>query len=200
MNWDDIDIPPFEVDQITSPAFPAGSYIGALGKIIPIFGDDDIPGKDAPIAVHNEIWVLKYLGVNGEVSETRITITDGNVIMSDRGVKIVERYPHPSRMPKLKWRASAFFSKFECIDEIGEPPVKVVNWNKVREKYGTIFHFTVSYSGGKDGKRYRNVRDVEVTSSRITVDDMKKIEQHYELIRADKEENKKVDQDDDFPF
>jgi len=201
-------IPNFEVGDSGGFSFPEGAYYAAMGKLIPQYADEDDLHQN-PIAVNHEIWILKRL--DGDKSEQRIDLRDGNVSMKTKGTKLVERYPNPSLKPNMKWRAAAFFTKFDCISEVpngANPPLKVVDWAKVKQKYGIVFKMILAYSESKNqpGKKYRNIQydSIEMIGSSITSEDMHKIERTYDML---KESEKVPDQsapaqisESDLPF
>lgn len=187
--------------------FPEGWYIFALGGVRALYNKEDVEAIDAMV---NDLWVIKYNGTDlNPVSDVRILFKDGKLVMGAHGVRIVERYPNPSIMPKLAFRARAFFGKFDVFDEVkvGDRVQKLVNWQKVASKYGTIFKAMVYYSKGKNGKSYRNLdyESLEVLDQRVTADQMKAIEERYASLKAqeDASEGKTVEAPpgvDDLPF
>ena len=201
------DIAPFDVTD-SDQAFPAGNYLFALGGINAVYPKDNPEAKD-PDAVNSDVWALKYLGGsdNNAKPSVRITIKDGKVIMdSIRGVKIVERYPHPRLFPKMQFKASGFFSKFDgCIEEVevggfdasGDvKKKKIINWKKVQAKYGTVFQATLHYTkvrpkpGKKaDDRSFRNFdyTTITPTAAVIPADDMRKIEEMYDSLKKQSE-------------
>lgn len=190
-NWG----PSWEVPDI-DVSFPAGEYIFALGMVRPAYDKDADPTTAVPVAVLNEIWVLKFLGTEeAPMQQERIISKDGQVTMGIRGTKMVERYPNPTISPGMAWRAKAFFSKFECISEknfgAGDAErkgVKVVDWGKVREKFGTIFRGKLVYKPSKSDpdKRYRNFdyESIVVTGHRLEFLDMCAIQDTYATLKA----------------
>jgi hypothetical protein len=189
------DIQPFDVTESDS-AYPAGRYLFALGGISAVYPKDE--ATSVADAVLNDIWVLKFLGnTDGAKPVIRITMKEGKPVMEFRGSKIVERYPNPSKQPNMSWKAAAFFSKFEgaieliplgTFDANGDMKTKkVVDWKKVAQKYGTVFSASIIYTKSKkDGKTYRNFdyETLTVTAQAIPVEDMKKIEQMYNSLKA----------------
>lgn len=191
--WDDNveEIKPFETAE-QEFAFPAGKYLCVLGNVRPVYPEGE---RGTPDAVLNDIYVTKYLGTTGEPKdEIRITFKDGKPIFvkgGTRGVKMIERYPNPAKLPALKWKAKAFFDKFEgCItvitsglDSAGDAKnATVVDWMKVRQKMGTVFKVDIVYGKGKGGKQYRNLdyESIVVSNTQVPLEDMKKIEALYE--------------------
>lgn len=182
-------LPNWEVGDGTF-AFPEGEYYGAIGKLAPQYAKDADPRVSEPTAVSHEIWILKTLGEKGQ---QRINLKDGVVTMpSIKGVKLIEWYPNPRLKPNQKWKAAAFFGKFDCLSAVpsstGEQPVKVVDWAKVKQKYGLVFKFSIIYVAAKDGsgKKFRNINNETITpiGTVIPADDMHKIEAIYDTKRA----------------
>lgn len=198
-------IEPFEVTD-GEMSFPAGPYLFAIGKIKAMYPKEG--DSKEPEAVTNDIWVIKYIGDtdNNAKPHMRITFKDGvPTLHGIKGVKIVERYPNPKIMPKMSWRASAFFSKFPgAIEEItlasfdsdGNPQKKkVVVWTKVQSMYGLVFSGNIVYKPNKDKTRnYRNFDygTILVTDNKIPVDDMKKIEELYDSLKKEDEDSSKT--------
>lgn len=191
-----IDIPSFTAGG-DGFSFPEGMYLGAIGAIKAMYPKDSDPRTTPPEAVTSDLWVVKYLGTSDKPdSQLRIVIKDGKCNLTLRGTRIVERYPHPRIKPKMAWRASGFWSHFDCIDEIpaasGGTPEKVVNWMKAKQRYGLLFKFTIKYSAGKkaDGTtaNYRNIQYddtlISMSPNHVPADQMKLIEQEYERLKA----------------
>lgn len=187
----DIDIPNFTVPE-QDFAFPAGLYVFAFGEIKGVFSE----GNTFPEAVLHELWVLRYLGNEDMAAdEKRIEVIDNFVRMGLRGVKLVERYPNPALKPTLAWRAKSFFSKFDCITDVptGEMDevtgkqffTKVVDWKKVKAKYGVIFTAVVTYVESPKGGNYRNIdyKSIKPTGTFVPPEHMKLIEEKYEALR-----------------
>lgn len=205
------EIPNFGVPE-QDFSFPAGLYVFAFGSIKGVFPEN----SSVPDAVLHELWALRYMGNEDKsADEKRINFVDGNPIMSTHGVKIVERYPNPSVKPTMAWRAKSFFSAFECLTEIpsGGPDVvtgnqkfeKVVDWKKVRQKYGTVFTARILYAEAKSGGNYRNIdyRSLKITGTSIPVEQMKAIETKYSGLKALEDAGKDVVKPavvDDLPF
>ena len=178
-------------------AFPEGWYICAFGAIKAIYPEDN---PSIPDAVLHDIWVLKYRGTESKPEDVaRIRIHDGRVTMNTKGTHLSERYPHPTKMPKMAWRARSFFAPFDCITEItlpsfdaeGKPEKKkVVDWSKVQMAYGRLFRMRLAYSKAKEGnKSYRNIDydSVEPLSEVITAGDMKIIEAQWDMMKKQEE-------------
>ena len=176
--------------------FPEGWYIFALGGVRAVYNKDDPDSIDAMV---NDLWVVKYVGTDlNPVSDVRIMFKDNKLTMGAHGVRIVERYPNPAFMPKLAFRARAFFAKFDVFDEVktGDRTQKMVSWQRVASKYGTIFKAMVFYNKGKNGKSYRNFdyEGLEVLDQRISADQMKAIEERYASLKAQEDNaNTKVE-------
>lgn len=191
----EIEIPPFIAGD-GAVSYPAGLYMGAIGRIRAVYPKDSDPRITPPEAVTSDLWIIKYLGtVDKPDSQLRIVVKDGKVItMSLRGTKIVERYPHPRIQPRMAWRASGFWSRFDCIEEIpsatGGSPEKVVSWKKAQTKYGILFKFQIQYSKSTkgDGKSYRNIQYddslISMAPMSINAGDMKLIEDEYERLKS----------------
>jgi hypothetical protein len=181
-------------------AYPNGDYIFALGKLKAQYKDTQTD-KSEPSSIALEVWVIKFIGSSDTPAQTRITIKDGKAMMSGtRGTKRIEFFPNPKFMPKMAWKASAFFSKFEgCIEEIvlasfdenGDPKKKkVVSWKTVQSKYGLVFQAGLKWTESKkDGKMYCNfdMKTFQASESKIPADDMKKIEELYDSLKKQDE-------------
>lgn len=176
-------------------AFPDGRYLFALGAVRPVNGEDG-----SLEAVLNDLWVIKYIGTEAQpANDVRIKVKEGKeVLMSQRGVRVVERYPLPTKLPKLAWRAKAFFAKFDSvveqntgkIDDYGQPILKKqVDWSRVKTHYGQVFTANMAYVTGKAGKRYRNIdyETIELTGQKIPANEMELIEKRYEEKRKAEE-------------
>ena len=205
----DIDIPNFTVPE-QDISFPAGLYVFAFGGIKGVFSEDNT----IPEAVLHELWVLRYLG-NEDVSadEKRIEVNDTTVKMRLKGVKMVERYPNPALKPTLAWRAKAFFGKFNCITDVPTGEVdeitgkqfftKVVDWKKVRAKYGAVFTALITYVESPKGSNYRNIeyKSIKVTDNYIPPEHMKLIEEKYQALQKENQSSVDTPADvDDLPF
>jgi len=195
-----VDIQPFEVSD-ANVSFPAGKYLFVLGGIKAVYPKEG--DSQEPEAVTNDLWVIKFLGNPDDAIKphTRITFKDGTPILdSVKGVKIVERYPNPKLMPKMSWRAKAFYSKFPtAIEEItlasfdsngDAKKKKVVVWKNIQRMYGLVFEASLVYKPNKDSSRtYRNFdyQTINPTESKVPADDMKKIEELYDELKKQDE-------------
>jgi hypothetical protein len=194
------DIQPFEVTD-AEMSFPAGKYLFVIGKIKAMYSKEG--DSTEPEAVTNDLWVVKYIGGtdNNAKPHMRITFKDGvPTLHGIKGVKLVERYPNPKIMPKMSWRASAFYSKFpNAIEEItlasfdaeGNPKKKkVVVWKNIQAMYGLVFEASLVYKPNKDKSRtYRNFDYPTIVPSdnKIPADDMRKIEELYDALKKQDE-------------
>jgi len=194
------DIQPFEVTD-AEMSFPAGKYLFAIGKIKAMYPKDS--DSTEPEAVTADLWVIKYIGGtdNNAKPHMRITFKDGvPTLHGIKGVKLVERYPNPKIMPKMSWRASAFYSKFtNAIEEItlasfdsegNAKKKKVVVWKNIQAMYGLIFEASLVYKPNKDKSRtYRNFDYPTIVpgDSKIPADDMRKIEELYDALKKQDE-------------
>lgn len=197
--------PDFDVNSLgrweapdSEPAFSEGDYIFILGGIYPVHGEGSDTSQP-PDAILNDLWVLKYVGPPDKtLNQTRVTIKDGVANLAPKGARMVERYPNPAQFPKIAWRAGAFFSHFDCMEEVDtgkkDPDGKAimkkfVDWKKVKLAYGTIFRASVVYRQGKEGKNYRNLdyESITLANQKVSPSDMKLIEDAYKAMREEKD-------------
>jgi hypothetical protein len=199
------EIPNFYVPD-TDAVFPAGLYICALGGLRSVRGKED---KSKVIAVLNDVWIIKYHGTeDSPADQLRISIKDGMVDMSERGAKMVERYPNPAEMPSMAWKSRAFFSHFDALVEDPKTKEKYVDWSRVAAQKGRVFQVSVVYNKSK-GKNYRNLEydTLQLDSRKIAPADMQKIENHYADMMRERNKSKSDSTntpdtkiDDDLPF
>lgn len=183
---------PYQIDELpdnwdlpedTGVAFPEGRYVAILGRFHPKVE----PQIGLISSVMQDVWMAKFIGSpTSPANEGRIAIDkDGKVTLRERGVKHLEFFPSPKLQENMAWKAKAFYSNFNCLQET--PPnednkrIKQINWTTVAMQYGRVFICDIVYKEYK-GKTYRNMKydTIELDDVRVVPPEhMVAIEEEY---------------------